>query len=491
VSSEAKSHSLKKRALLLFRTDLRLHDNSALNFVSENYSEVLCAYIHSPDEEGAWRSGAASNWFLHHSLKSLASSIEERGGKLLFFHSKDSLRTVEQLVQEHAIDGVFWNRRYEPLMIERDKKLKEKLKSKGLFVQSFNSHLLWEPWEIQNQQGLPFQVFTPFWKKLTSLGEPTRPQALKKKLEFLSVKSKSPELRSLEELSLLPSINWDKEFYDFWSPGEEGAKAALKKFFPKSGQYQSQRDFPSLEGTSRLSPYLHFGSISVREVWSLLREKQEASKSTSERKEIEVYLKELGWREFAYHLLYHFPFTPDRPLREKFSAFPWVEDKSQLYKWQRGQTGYPIVDAGMRELWRTGWMHNRVRMIVASFLVKDLRISWIEGARWFWDTLVDADLASNTLGWQWAGGCGADAAPYFRVFNPYLQGAKFDVRGDYVRRWVPELAKLPEEWIHQPHEAPAEVLDRAGVKLGRDYPLPMVDHKVARDLALEAFQKIK
>jgi deoxyribodipyrimidine photo-lyase len=202
-------------------------------------------------------------------------------------------------------------------------------------------------------------------------------------------------------------------------------------------------------------------------------------------------LKELGWREFAYHLLYHFPFTPDRPLREKFSAFPWVEDKSQLYKWQRGQTGYPIVDAGMRELWRTGWMHNRVRMIVASFLVKDLRISWIEGARWFWDTLVDADLASNTLGWQWAGGCGADAAPYFRVFNPYLQGAKFDVRGDYVRRWVPELAKLPEEWIHQPHEAPAEVLDRAGVKLGRDYPLPMVDHKVARDLALEAFQKIK
>jgi deoxyribodipyrimidine photo-lyase len=310
-------------------------------------------------------------------------------------------------------------------------------------------------------------------------------------MSFLKARSSTTGQRSLKDLKLLPSIAWDQDFYKYWKPSEEGARESLKKFSPKGGLYQSQRDFPSRDGTSRLSAHLHFGTVSVREIWKNLRERQEATSSTKERKEIEVYLKELGWREFAYHLLYHFPFTPERPLREKFAAFPWVKDEVQLRAWQRGLTGYPIVDAGMRELWKTGWMHNRVRMIVASFLVKDLRISWFEGARWFWDTLVDADLASNSMGWQWAGGCGADAAPYFRVFNPYLQGAKFDADGDYVKRWVPELAKLPSEYIHAPHEAPEEILKKAGVILGKTYPLPIVDHKIAREAALAAFQKIK
>lgn len=475
--------SNKKRALHIFRQDLRLSDNPSLNYISENYDEVLCVYFHNPNETKSWTTGAASNWFLHFTLKALEEDLLKRGGCLIYLRSSDE---INQLIDNENIRGVYWNRRYEPFAIKNDAQLKLQLREKGLEVKSFNSQLLWEPWELQTQQGNPFQVFTPFWKKALTFGEPSRPQNFKKSLSFLKTKSNL----QLSDLQLLPKIKWDRGFYDHWVPGESGAQIALKKFSPLGAHYQSQRDFPAIEGTSQLSPHLHFGSISVREIWNVLRNLQESTRSSKDKKEIDVYLKELGWREFAYHLLFHFSHTTDQPLREKFNQFPWVKNKKQLQAWQQGQTGYPIVDAGMRQLWHTGWMHNRVRMIVASFLVKDLRISWLEGARWFWDTLVDADLASNTMGWQWAGGCGADAAPYFRIFNPYLQGAKFDPDGDYVKKWVPELSKLPPQWIHQPHEAPPLILQSAGIQLGKTYPHPIVDHKTARDEALIALKSI-
>src|SRR5690242_13743991 len=266
----------------------------------------------------------------------------------------------------------------------------------------------------------------------------------------------------------------------------------LKRFLSRTfADYPEQRNRPDLAGTSRLSPHLHFGEISPRQIWHALKAAAEKRGWPRARWRDTQFLAEVGWREFAHHLVFHFPHTTERPLRREFEKFPWREDAKLQRAWQKGQTGFPIVDAGMRELWATGWMHNRVRMIVASFLVKDLMIDWRAGARWFWDTLVDADLAQNTLGWQWTAGCGADAAPYFRIFNPTAQGAKFDPNGGYVRHWCPELAKLPAEWIHQPDQAPAEILRAAGVELGRTYPQPVVSHARARAAALEAFARIK
>ena len=295
----------------------------------------------------------------------------------------------------------------------------------------------------------------------------------------------------LSELSLLPKINWDSGFKSAWVPGEEGAKRELKRFVESDlFDYHERRNIPSVVGTSRLSPYLAWGELSPNQIWFAVQEKLKRAGVTSQEGS-RVYLNEILWREFAYHLLFHFPETPTKPLREEFSRFPWADNKKLLRCWQRGRTGYPIVDAGMRELWVTGWMHNRVRMIVASFLVKDLLIPWQRGAEWFWDTLVDADLASNTLGWQWTAGCGADAAPFFRVFNPSGQGERFDTEGDYVKRWCPELAKLPAKWIHRPWEAPQEILSRAGVELGVDYPKPVVDHAEMRAEALEAYSSLK
>jgi deoxyribodipyrimidine photo-lyase len=309
---------------------------------------------------------------------------------------------------------------------------------------------------------------------------------------------------------LEPRINWVKGFKSAWQPGETGAKTQMEHFLREAlTHYSLNRDRPDLPGTSRLSPHLHFGEIGPRQIWhglasslgttsteataepSLESPRKRRAHPTQSSWRDSQFLTELGWREFAHHLLYHFPKTPTEPLREEFKKFPWHRDAKFLKAWQQGQTGYPFVDAGLRELWTTGWMHNRVRMVVASFLVKDLLISWTEGAAWFWDTLVDADLAQNTLGWQWTAGCGADAAPYFRVFNPISQGEKFDPLGAYVRRWCPELQRMPENWIHHPWEAPAEVLQEAGVVLGRTYPEPMLSHTIAREVALEAFGKMK
>jgi len=439
--------------LVWFRQDLRLSDNPALHAAIKTKSPIIPIFIWAPDEEKPWAPGAASCSWLHHSLESLGQSLRKLGSQLIL-RKGPTLSTIENLIHETGANAVYWNRRYEPLVIERDQKIKTTLREKGIEVQSFNSALLFEPWEIKNSQEKPFQVFTPFSKYCfqriplfeTHKSPPQLP-SLKKRLSSLRV----------EDLNLKPSLSWDKNFYEIWEPGEKGAEKNLKVFLENSIRtYETERDLPSQTRTSRLSPHLHFGEIGPRQVWR-------ASQGLPPSKGKNTFLKELLWREFAYHLLYHFPHTPTQPLRSEFKKFPWQRNDQFLKAWQKGKTGYPIVDAGMRELWQTGWMHNRVRMIAASFLVKDLLISWQEGARWFWETLVDADLANNTLGWQWVAGCGADAAPFFRIFNPSLQAAKFDPKQAYIRQWV-----------------------------GKDQNYPaIVDHALARTKALEALKKIK
>ena len=358
--------------------------------------------------------------------------------------------------------------------------MKAALRAAGLRADSHPGALLHEPWTVRTKTGGPFQVFTPFWRRCLSLPDPPPPAAAP---DALPPPARWPESRTLGELALLPEIDWAAGFRSHWEPGSAGAQARLRQFLDQAlAAYTTQRDRPDLAGTSRLSAHLHFGEITPRQIWHAAR--TQAGPLPGWRQS--QFLAEVGWREFAHHLLYHFPATPREPLRAQFTRFPWRDDPAALRSWQRGLTGYPIVDAGMRELWVTGWMHNRVRMIVASFLIKDLLIDWQAGARWFWDTLVDADLASNTQGWQWVAGCGADAAPYFRIFNPVLQGRRFDPDGAYVRRWVPELARLPADCIHEPWTAPGAVLAQAGVRLGEEYPHPIVDHGQAREAALRA-----
>ena len=373
-------------------------------------------------------------------------------------------------------------------MVKRDTAIKKALAADGLAVESFNGGLLYEPAHVATKEGRPYQVFTPFWRALLAREEPAEPVAAPRKL---APAAKTAAGLSIEDLDLLPTIPWAGTMAKTWSPGEAGARERLDAFVAAGlGGYATGRDRPDRDGTSALSPHLHFGELSPRRAWHAVRTAAGGRPVAKLTGGPETYLRELGWREFASHLLFHFPHTSDAPLRSDYARFPWARDPVGLRAWQRGQTGFPVVDAGMRQLWATGWMHNRVRMIVASFLVKDLRITWLEGARWFWDTLVDADLAANTLGWQWAAGCGADAAPYFRIFNPTSQGEKFDPDGTYVRTWVPALAKLPTADIHAPAEAEASALAKAGIALGRDYPEPLVDHAEARKLALEALKAV-
>jgi deoxyribodipyrimidine photo-lyase len=399
------------------------------------------------------------------------------------------LQTFAALLRETSVTAVFWNRRYEPATMARDAEVTTALHNEGVGVESFKAALLHEPWAIRNRSGKAFQVFTPFWRTCLSLPDPAEPLPEPKHFSALD---KWPKSLSIEDLELLPKINWADGLGDCWQPGERGAWANFGRFLNCAfDTYPEKRDRPDLPGTSRLSPHLHFGEISPRQVWLALARAASKRGSPAKQWRHSRFLTELGWREFAHHLLFHFPHTPTEPLRSKFRNFPWRNQAAWQRAWQQGRTGYPMVDAGMRELWATGWMHNRVRMIVASFLVKDLLLRWQGGTRWFWDTLVDADLAQNTLGWQWTAGCGADAAPYFRVFNPVSQGEKFDPQGQYVRRWCPELANLPDEWVHKPAQAPPDVLHRSGVEVGGNYPVPIINHTIAREIALEAFSKIK
>ncbi len=472
-------------SLVWFRIDLRLADNPALQAAVKR-GAVVPVFIHAPEEAAPWSPGGASNWWLHQSLQSLDKSLRGLGSRLIFRRGP-TLETLRALLKETGATAVFWNRRYEPAMIARDKEIKASLRAEGVEAESFNAALLHEPWTIQNQSGKPFQVFTPYWKHCLAKPDPAEPLPAPRKLVAPDHWPKSLELGELE---LEPKIKWAEGMRAAWEPGEAGARTQLKKFLAAAfANYTNDRNRPDFTGTSRLSPHLHFGEISPCQIWHAVRQHGEAKGMSTWRSS--QFLAEVGWREFAHHLLYHFPHTPSEPLRADFKKFPWRKDAAFLKAWQKARTGYPIVDAGMRELWTTGWMHNRVRMIVASFLVKDLLLSWTEGARWFWDTLVDADLAQNTSGWQWTSGCGADAAPYFRVFNPISQGEKFDPQGDYVRKWCPELGKLPNNWLHQPWQAPPDILARAGVVLGRDYPEPIVSHAIAREVALEAFAKLK
>lgn len=475
-------------SIVWFRQDLRLADNPALHAAVARGGAVIPVYIWAPEEEGDWAAGAASKWWLHQSLRSLEAALQKLGARLILRRGP-SLGVLQELAETTGATAVFWNRRYEPAIISRDARIKESLRTVGIEAESFSGSLLHEPWTVQNQSGKPFQVFTPFWRHCLTKAEPAEPLP---PVTALGTPARWPSTLSLSDLGLEPKRDWSSGLAAAWQPGEAGARWRLAAFLQAAfAEYSEQRNRPDLVGTSRLSPHLHFGEISPRQIWAGLRQHAASRALPVSAWRNSQFLAEVGWREFSHHLLYHFPHTVTQPLRAEFRNFPWRRDDNWLRAWQRGRTGYPIVDAGMRELWATGWMHNRVRMIVASFLVKDLLLHWQEGARWFWDTLVDADLAQNTLGWQWTAGCGADAAPYFRVFNPQSQGEKFDPQGDYVRRWCPELAKLPADYIHAPDRAPAAVRARAGVRLGVDYPEPIVSHAIAREVALEAFAKIR
>ncbi len=466
--------------LLWFRRDLRLEDNPALCAAAADRATIP-VYVHSDDGEGAWAPGAASRWWLHRSLSSLRSELRRVGSRLVVRSASDTGRELIALARECGAQRVVWNRRYEPAAAARDRRVAAALHAAGLATESHNASLLHEPGTIANKTGAPFQVFTPFWRHCLALPDPPAPLPPPRSLP---APPRWPRSQALDALALRPAIAWDAGLRAAWRPGSREASRRLRAFAREAfALYPARRDRPDQPGTSRLSPYLHFGEVGPRQIWHSAREFATAHGIAWRDSQ---FLAELGWREFAQHLLHHFPRTPAEPFRSSFARFPWRRDRRGLEAWRRGRTGYPIVDAGMRELWRTGWMHNRVRMIVASFLVKDLLLPWSEGAAWFWDTLVDADLAANTLNWQWVAGCGADAAPYFRIFNPTAQGRKFDPEGRYVRRHVPELARLPAEWIHEPWSAPAAVLRAARLDLGADYPRPIVAHAAARRRALAA-----
>ncbi|MBS1213030.1 MAG: Deoxyribodipyrimidine photo-lyase [Proteobacteria bacterium] len=485
-------------AILWFRRDLRLADNPALTRALATCKWVIPLYVHAPDESEAWVDGSASRWWLHHSLAALDESLRNLGSSLVI-RCGPSLTNLQELARETGATRVFWNRLYEPASIARDNDVQRALRKEGVQVESCNSALLHDPWIAARTSGEPYKVFGAFWKNLRRLGvdfslcpAPAAMTPLPRGLNGVQV----------ADLGLLPQIPWDSGLQKTWHPGEEGAHIRLRDFLERAlPNYPTDRDIPGEDGTSRLSPHLHFGEIGPRQIVAALRSLEESSPSDPglQRSRTphagtgsEVFVRELAWREFAHHLLYHCPNTTEHPLDERFEYFPWVEPNPDILRaWQQGQTGIPLVDAGMRELWHTGWMHNRVRMVVASFLVKNLRIHWLEGARWFWDTLVDADLANNAFGWQWTTGCGADAAPFFRVFNPVLQGKKFDPRGQYVRRWVPELAKLPDAALHQPWLADPNLLLASGIHLGTGYPHPVADLKTSREKALAAFRSIR
>lgn len=474
-----------KPVLYWMRQDFRTDDNPALHAAMRSGAPVFPVYIWDPDDRDIQSPGGASRWWLHWSLEKICRQLKQSGMNLIIRQGGEP-EIIRELIRESGADSVFWNRRYEPALLLRDREIEKQLVSEGVNVRTFNSHLLAEPWEVQNLSGEPYKVFTPYWKKVKSTLEVS---AKPFPGGFQNPKSKKLSSIQISDLNLLPQIPWDRQFYEHWSPGEEGAKTALKKFISgAAGTYEEHRNLPDRTGTSRLSPHLHFGEISVRRVY--LELEKLIQKRLGSVKDIQVYQSELGWREFAYHILHHFPHTISKPLKPQFDSLGCRSDKKLFNAWKRGLTGYPIVDAGMRELWTIGWMHNRVRMVVASFLTKDLFIPWQDGAEWFRDTLVDADLASNTMGWQWTAGCGADAAPYFRIFNPVLQGEKFDSKGAYVRKWIPEISALPDKYIHKPWEAPEAVLEDAGVRLGKHYPGPVIDHFSAKKHALARYQKI-
>lgn len=472
-----------------FRSDLRLSDNPALSAAAGSGHDVVPVYILDDQSPQHWKRGGASRWWLHQSLHALDTDLRKAGFHPLVCAAGNAADVMDRIIRDTGARGVYWNRCYEPWAMTRDKTIKEKLKSRGIEVHSFSAYLMFEPWDIKNKTGGDYKVFTPFSKACLERSGEIRPVVTPVSAGKNSYAG-TPRLSGpIDALNLMPQIRWYEGMAAEWQPGAAGAAKRLEGFMESGGvgNYKAQRDFPAIDGVSRLSPHLHFGEISPHHIWhSVSRAIAQNPKDVSFANQAQGFLRQLIWREFSYHLLYHAPDFPDQPWNKQFARFPWQRDEVLLEKWKRGKTGYPIIDAGMRQLWQTGWMHNRVRMIVGSFLVKNLLLHWRDGEDWFWDTLVDADLGNNAAGWQWIAGCGADAAPYFRIFNPVLQSGKFDPSGDYIRRYVPELADMPDRWIHAPWEAPPMIRAQAG-----NYPAPVVDLNQSRDRALKAYAESK
>jgi deoxyribodipyrimidine photo-lyase len=477
------SSSLSNKVIVWFRQDLRISDNPALTLAADN-GEIIPVFIFDDDTPESASLGGASKWWLHHSLLSLNRSLSNK----LLIRKGSPLDVLKELAEEYSANSVTWNRLYEPWHRTRDTHIKSELKAAGISVSSLNGSLLWEPMTVLKKDETPYKVFTPYYRKgcLTRQAPRfpiTKPQSIRfcEGLKFSQSR--------LEELDLIPKITWYKEIEQLWQPGEEGAANRLQRFINEAAlNYQEARNIPAVKGTSLLSPHLHFGEISPNQAWYAM---QGAFENAFDNKDIDVYLSEIAWREFSYYLLYHWPDLQHKNFNQKFDYFAWRKSSDDLEAWKFGNTGVPIVDAGMRELYQTGYMHNRVRMVVGSFLIKNLLIDWREGERWFWETLLDADMASNSASWQWVAGSGADASPYFRIFNPILQGEKFDKEGEYVKKYCPELSKLPKKFIHKPWEAPKEILKACGIELGKDYPQPIVDLKESRNRALDAFAQLK
>ena len=473
-------------AVCWFRRDLRLADNPALA-AAIAYGRVVPLFILDDGAPENERPGGAARWWLHHSLAALRDRIA-RGGGTLVLRRGNPAEILPEIAGETGASNVVWNRCYEPGAIRRDAALQARLRTDGIACDNHNSALLFEPWTIAAGTGGPYKVFTPFWRACLAAPAPPRPAPAPAVLPGPRQPVRS---ENLDDWDLLPRApDWAQGFHPLWQPGEDGARARLDAFAAGPlRNYGRDRDRMDHAATSNLSAHLHWGEIGPRQIWHRMHRLAAMDPNLS--KDADKFLAEIGWREFAHHLLFHFPDIATRNFRAAFDPFRWRRDADALRAWQRGATGFPIVDAGMRQLWRTGTLHNRARMIVASFLTKHLLIDWREGADWFWDTLCDADLANNSAGWQWVAGSGADAAPYFRIFNPVSQGEKFDPSGEYVLRFVPELAPLPAPLIHKPWTADEAALRRYGVVLGRTYPRPIVDHSMARQRALAAYKALR
>lgn len=478
--------------IVWFRNDLRLADNPAVDEAVRIGAPVVGLYVLDEASEGLRPLGGAARWWLHHALAALAADVEARGGTLLFARGPAG-EVLRAIGRELSPGAVVWNRRYDAAGIAVDTAIKAQLRAAGVRADSFNASLLYEPWQVKSRSGEPMKVFSPFWRAAQALGEPPAPLPAPARFPAGSAAAAFSGRVPLDALELLPRTpDWADGLRATWTPGEAGARARLAAFLDDGfAHYAGGRDRPDRDHTSRLSPWLRFGDIGPRQIWHAAGAARLSGESKASARDLEKFRAELGWREFSYHLLHQNPAMAQVNIQRKFDAFPWRADPAALTAWQRGRTGYPIVDAGMRQLWTTGWMHNRVRMIAASFLIKHLLIDWRLGEDWFWDTLVDADPASNAASWQWVAGSGADAAPYFRIFNPILQGEKFDPDGDYVRSFVPELRGVPTEVIHKPWTATPQRLGAAGVTLGTTYPRPIVDHDAARQRALGALDALK
>ncbi len=463
-----------------FRQDLRLNNNPSLEVLSDKVDLIIPIYIIDPKQ----RIGSVSKWWLEQSLKSLNEAIEKQNGKLNIFEG-NPLDIISSLVLNETIQFFSWNRLYDLYSINRDKKVKSFLKSNDVDCETFNGYLLNEPWNIKNKSGTFFKVFTPYWRHCT---ENIKNINLKKQAQIVKFSnSKLKNSKKIQDLNLTnKKMRWTNKISKNWLPGENNAQIQLNEFISnKANNYSIGRDRPDQNLTSKLSPYLHFGEISPREVYNKVSLSKKIRFQNKEK-----FLAEIGWRDFSYNLLFHYPNMTKRPIQDKFNKFPWLKDNINLKKWKTGYTGIPIVDAGMRQLYETGWMHNRVRMIVGSFLTKNLLLHWKLGEEWFFDTLVDADIGSNSAGWQWISGCGADASPYFRIFNPILQGQKFDPNGAYVKKYIPELKSVLNKFIHNPWEMSDENQKSSGCIIGKDYPSPIVDLKETRNRALSAFKTI-